>query len=412
MFLAQVRTTLGIKVVGVCDRSLDRARKTLGQAGWTATEIEEIGLFSDVDRVIQHDDPEVVVEATGDPVAGVRHAMTCIAHGRHVVMVNVEADVLAGPLLAHRASEAGTVYSLAYGDQPALIIELVDWARTCGFEVVCAGKGTKYLPDYHASTPDSVWQHYGISGVQAEVGGMNARMFNSFLDGTKSAIEMAAVANATGLQPASGGLCFLPCSSDGLADTLKPLTAGGALSHRGTVEVISSLQRDGSLVERDLRWGVYVTFIASSDYAARCFGEYGVITDESGQYAALYRPAHLIGLELGISIASVALRGESTGAPEGFVADVVSVAKRDLREGEILDGEGGRTIWGRLMPAGDALVADALPIGLSAGARLRRAVATGETVTRSNVELNAPADVLELRQELEESFTTPVLGNL
>ncbi len=401
MFLAQVRTAPGMRVVGVCDLAPERAKATLRRSGWSAEEIAAIGLYPDADSVIGHDDPEVVVEATGDPVAGVRHALACIAAGRHVVMVNVEADVLAGPLLARRAAQAGTVYSLAYGDQPALIVELVDWARTCGFEVVCAGKGTRYLPAFHASTPDTVWRHYGISPERAASGGMNARMFNSFLDGTKSAIEMAAVANATGLQPAAGGLRFPPCGSDDLAETLKPAGDGGTLSHLGTVEVVSSLRRDGSPVERDLRWGVYVTFAAPSDYAASCFGEYGVPTDRSGRYAALYRPAHLIGMELGISIASAALRGEPTGAPDRFSADVVAVAKRDLRAGEVLDGEGGSTVWGRLMPAADSLAADSLPIGLAAGAALKRPIAAGETVARVDVELQVPADVLEIRREME-----------
>lgn len=405
MFLAQVRTAPGMRVVGVCDLAPERADATLRRSGWSAAEIAAIGLYPDAETVIRQGDPEVVVEATGDPVAGARHALACIAAGRHVVMVNVEADVLAGPLLARRAAEAGTVYSLAYGDQPALIVELVEWARTCGFEVVCAGKGTKYLPAFHASTPDTVWQHYGISPERAASGGMNARMFNSFLDGTKSAIEMAAVANATGLQPAAGGLCFPPCGGDDLAETLKPAGDGGTLSHVGTVEVVSSLQRDGSPVERDLRWGVYVTFAAPSDYAAACFGEYGVPTDRSGRYAALYRPAHLIGLELGISIASAALRGEPTGAPEQFAADVVAVAKRDLRAGEVLDGEGGSTVWGRLMPAADALAADALPIGLAAGATLKRPVEASEAVARAAVELQVPADVLAVRQDMERSLS-------
>ena len=401
MFLAQVRTTPGMRVVGVCDLLPERAQATLRRSGWSAEEIAALGVFPDADSLIRRGDPEVVVEATGDPVAGVRHALACIAAGRHVVMVNVEADVLAGPLLARRATEAGTVYSLAYGDQPALIVELVEWARTCGFEVVCAGKGTKYLPAFHASTPDTLWQHYGISPERAASGGMNARMFNSFLDGTKSAIEMAAVANATGLRPAAGGLSFPPCGSDDLAEMLKPAGDGGTLPHLGTVEVVSSLRRDGSPVERDLRWGVYVTFAAPSDYAASCFGEYGVPTDRSGRYAALYRPAHLIGLELGVSIASAALRGEPTGVPERFAADVVAVAKRDLRAGEVLDGEGGSTVWGRLMPATDSLAADALPIGLAAGATLKRPIAAGEAVARADVESQVPADVLELRREME-----------
>ena len=142
---------------------------------------------------------DVVVEATGNPAVGIRHARAAIAAGKHVVMVNVEADVLAGPLLAEEARKAGVVYSLAYGDQPALTAEMVDWARATGFRVVAAGKGTKYLPAYHDVTPDGVWGHYGLTAGEAQSAGMNPQMFNSFLDGTKSAIEMAAIANATGL---------------------------------------------------------------------------------------------------------------------------------------------------------------------------------------------------------------------
>ena len=210
--------------------------------------------------VIESGAVEVIIDATGDPIAGVRHALASSANGLHVIMVNVEADVLAGPLLAARARDAGTVYSLAYGDQPALIAEQVDWARTTGFEVVCAGKGTKYLPEYHRSTPDTVWDYYGLTPQQAHAAGMNSKMFNSFLDGTKSAIEMAAVANATGLKAPVAGLSFPPCSTHELAQRLKPKSDGGLLEDSGMVEVISSIARDGSAIENDLRWGVYVTF--------------------------------------------------------------------------------------------------------------------------------------------------------
>jgi predicted homoserine dehydrogenase-like protein len=318
-------------------------------------------------------------------------------------MVNVEADCLAGPLLARRASEAGIVYSLAYGDQPALICEMVDWARAAGFEVVAGGKGTKYLPAYHESTPDTVWGHYGFPPEQVARGDFNARMFNSFLDGTKSAIEMAAVANATGLTPAPQGLSFPPCGVDDLARVLKPAAEGGTLHHRGQVEVISSLGRDGQPVPRDLRWGVYVTFAAPSEYVKRCFGEYGLATDETGHYAAMHKPYHLIGLELGISVAAVGLRREPTGAPTGFRGDVVAVAKRDLRIGETLDGEGGYTVWGRLMPARDSLACEGLPIGLAHGMRLARAVGKGTTLGWTDV-VATDSDIIRFRREMESLF--------
>jgi predicted homoserine dehydrogenase-like protein len=336
-------------------------------------------------------------------VAGIRHALACCEHGKHIVMVNVEADCLAGPLLARRARAAGIVYSLAYGDQPALICELVDWARAAGFEVVAGGKGTQYLPAYHDSTPETVWHHYGFPPEQVARGDYNAQMFNSFLDGTKSAIEMAAVSNATGLTPAPQGLSFPPCGVDDLPRVLKPRAEGGALSHRGQVEVVSSLERDGQPVPRDLRWGVYVTFAADSEYVKRCFKEYGLATDETGNYAAMHKPYHLIGLELGISVASAGLRREPTGAPTGFRGDVAAVAKRDLKAGETLDGEGGYTVWGRLMPARDSLACGALPIGLADGARLARAIHKGRILTWSDV-MVTDGEIVRFRREMESLY--------
>lgn len=412
MFLAQARTTPGMHVVAVADLVESRVRRALSEAGFEEERVSASSfadalasgttyVTEDAEALISAQGVEVVVEATGSPSAGARHALLCFDHGRHVVMVNVEADALVGPLLARRAREAGVVYSLAYGDQPAIICEMVDWARATGFEVVCAGKGTKYLPEYHASTPDTVWEHYGFSDEQVESGGLNPRMFNSFIDGTKSAIEMVAVANATGLTPAPEGLAFPPAGADELAAVCRPRADGGSLNHSGTVEVVSSLGRDGRPVERDLRWGVYVTFRAATDYVARCFSEYGLATDDSGYYAALYRPFHLIGLELGVSIAYAALRGEATGAPTGFRADVVATAKRDLRAGEELDGEGGYAVYGRLMPAEDSMALGALPVGLAHGIPLRNAVAKGQVVKWSDVSSDENQETVRLRREME-----------
>ncbi|MCA9877972.1 MAG: hypothetical protein KC442_09320, partial [Thermomicrobiales bacterium] len=283
-------------------------------------------------------------------------------------------------------------YSLAYGDQPALIAELVDWARATGFRVAAAGKGTKYLPEYHASTPDTIWAHYGLTAEEAQAAGMNSQMFNSFLDGTKSAIEMAAVANACGLQPPEDGLAFPPVGVDDLAEKL-------ATNGPGYVEVISSLNRDGSDVEKDLRWGVYVVLEAPTDYAAACFRQYGLRTDASGRFAGTYKPFHLIGMELGISIYSAALRGEATGFPTAFRGDPVAVAKRDLAPGDRLDGEGGFTVWGKLIPARRSIDLDALPIGLAKDVEVVNAIPAGQIVRMSDVVLNQPEEVLELRHE-------------
>src|SRR5579883_1987676 len=415
MFLAQAGRTAGFHVAAIADLAPMRAEAALERIGWpreryAARSIAEAlksggtWLTDNAAAASAAGGVEVVIDATGHPPSGIRHALLCCEHRKHLVMVNVEADVLAGPLLARRAAEAGIVYSMAYGDQPALIAELVDWAATAGFDVVAAGKGTKYLPSYHASTPDTVWEHYGLTAEAAAKGGMNPQMFNSFLDGTKSAIEMAAVANATGLAPAPDGLGFPACGVDDLPRLLKPRSEGGVLAHKGQVEVISSLERDGRPVFRDLRWGVYVVFEAPSDYVRRCFAEYGMVTDPSGRYAALYKPFHLIGLELGISVASAGLRREATGAPTGFRGDAVATAKRDLAAGDTLDGEGGFTVWGKLVPAADSLRAGALPIGLAHRVKLRHAVKAGAILRWSDVVVDETSEAVRVRREMEARF--------
>ena len=417
MFLAQALHTPGIHILGVADLSVDKARAAMLATGWPKDRIEATSpakalatgatfLTDDAEPLINAGGLDVVIEATGIPESGIRHALISIERGRHIIMVNVEADVLAGPLLAEKARQAGIVYSLAYGDQPALICEQVDWARASGFEVVAAGKGTLYMPEFHASTPETVWDHYGLTPERAEESGLNPKMFNSFLDGTKSGIEMAVVANATGLTPAPAGLTFPPCPVEKLAATLIPETDGGILHHKGQVEVISSRARDGKDLKNDLRWGVYVTFEAPSDYVKRCFSDYGLITDPKGKYSALWRPFHLIGLELGISVATVALLGMPTGAPTGFRADVVACAKHDLAEGEILDGEGGYTVWGRLMVAGDSLTLGGVPIGLAQGLALKKPIKEGAIIQWSDLKVQGLEDSVAFaqRREMEAAF--------
>ena len=415
MFLSQAPRTRGLHVAGIADLDPARARASVERIGWeperaAARSLDEAirhgttFVTDDAEALIAAQNIDVIVEATGSPAAGIRHALLCCRHRKHVVMVNVEADALAGPLLARRAAEAGILYSFAYGDQPALIAEIVDWARTAGLDVVCAGKGTKYLPVYHASTPETVWGHYGFSEEQVAGGDFNAQMFNSFLDGTKSALEMAAVANACGLEPAEDGLAFPPCGVDDLPDILRPCRDGGILAKKGTVEVVSSIERDGRPVFRDLRWGVYATFEAPSDYVRDCFRQYGLKTDSTGRYSAMYKPYHLIGLELGISVASIMVRGESTGTTRGFSGDVVATAKRDLRAGERLDGEGGFLVYGRLMPASASLRLGGLPIGLAHGLVLERAVAAGEPLRWSDVRVDDGNAAIRFRREMEAAF--------
>lgn len=416
MFLSQARLTPGMQIVGIAELDANRAFQALAITGWdkaaaigaqTAAAINDaaasgkIGITEDSSELIKCD-CDVIMEITGSPEAGTRHASATIESGKHVVMVNVEADCLLGPMLARQAARKNVVYAMAYGDQPALIHEQLDWAQTVGFEVVCAGKGTRYQPQYHYSTPDTVWGYYGFSEERVATGDYNAQMFNSFLDGSKSAIEMCAVSNGSGLVPQHCGLQFPAVDVDDLADMLKPVSAGGILEHSGTVEVIASEKRDGSPIPRDLRWGVYVVFKAPTAYAARCFQEYGMKTDTSGLYSALFRPYHYIGLELGISAANAVLRHEATGSSIEFIADVGAFAKKDLQPGDILDGEGGYTVFGKLLKAADSLKQNVLPLGLTGHARVVKPIAKDAPLTYDCVELDTSKAAYQLRKEMEE----------
>ena len=412
MYLSQAWRTPGLHLVGVADLSPSRAHESMRRVGWaderfTATSFEGAArsastfVTDDASAMIASPFIDIVIDATGSPAAGIRHVLQACEHRKHVVMVNVEADALAGPLLARRAAEAGIIYSMASGDQPALIAELVDWARTIGMEVICAGKGTKHLPIYHQSTPETVWDHYGFTPEQVSGGDFNAQMFNSFLDGTKSALEMAAVSNACGLSPPDDGLSFPPCDVDDLPTVLRPVERGGILRKRGTVEVVSSLEPDGRPVFRDLRWGVYVVFEAATSYVRDCFQQYGLKTDDSGRYAATYKPYHLIGLELGTSVASIATRGEPTGSTREWRADVVAIAKKDLRPDDVLDGEGGFTVFGKVIPSDRSLGLGAVPIGLAHGLKLTRAVPAGALVRWQDVSCDRSEPTIAFRLEME-----------
>jgi predicted homoserine dehydrogenase-like protein len=319
-------------------------------------------------------------------------------------MVNVEADAVAGPLLAARAKEAGVVYSLAWGDQPALICEHVDWARAAGFRVICAGKGTRYEPHYHKSNPDNVWDILDKYLKISDRKSINPKMFNSFVDGTKSGIEMTAVCNATGLMPQSNGLGFPPATRFELAEICKPKSDGGTLEKAGVTEVTSSVYRDGRDVPHHLALGTYVVFEGDTEYARRCFKEYAMLPDGTGKYAALYRPIHMIGLELGISVASAALRNEPTGAPTGFRSDVVATAKRDLKASEMLDGEGGFCVWGKQTPADLSLKNELLPLGLAHNVKLKRDIAEGQPLRWSDVSYDPNDSAVKVRREMEAAF--------
>jgi predicted homoserine dehydrogenase-like protein len=403
MYLAQVPRTPGIRMVQIADLAPANAKANLERVGWSAAAIAATPIVEDWQKVVSHPDIDIVIEATGNPVAAVEHILAAFRHGKHVVNVTVEADAFCGLALAQKAKQAGVIYSLAYGDQPALICDLVDWARAAGFPVVAAGRGHKWLPHFAQSTPETVWGYYGLTPEQAKLGGLNPKMFNSFLDGSKPAIETSAVCNATGLTPAPEGLLYPAGSVDEIPALMRPREEGGVLHHKGQVEVISSLRVDETPIPYDIRFGVWVVFEGESEYIRRCFSEYGVKTDPSGRYACMYKRWHLIGLEVGISVASVGLRGEPTGCATGWRADAVAVAKRDLKEKEILDGEGGYTVVGRLMPAEASLAQECLPLGLAHGWKMLRPVSAGQPLRWSDVACDASVPAVSLRREMERS---------
>jgi len=415
MLACQLGRIPGVQLLGVADLSVDRARAAMQRAGWpeeryTARNFDDARrtgktfLTDDAKKLIAADGLDVVVEATGVPDVGISHAFEAIENRRHIVMLTAEADVLLGPLLGQKAAAAGVVYSMGYGDQPALICELVEWAQVCGFDVVCAGKGSRYLPTSPAVNPDNVWQYHGFSAERIARKEDNARLYTTFADGTKCCIESALVANATGLIPQPEGLAFPPCSTDDLADVLRPRSDGGVLTHKGTVECAADTERDGRPIPQNMRLGVYVVFEAANDFIKQSLVEYHMKLDSSGRYAAMYRPFHLVGLELSVSVLRAGLLGQATGSSTCFAADVVARAKRNLLAGETLDGDGGYTVYGTLRPAKQSVRDGELPVGLAYNMRLKRAVSEGAVIHWADVEYDASAPLIGLRREMEAKF--------
>ena len=358
---------------------------------------KKINFVNSLDSILNRN-IEIFIEATGNPIAGTLHAYKIIQVKKNIIMVNVEADVLCGKYLSDLAKENNVIYSMAYGDQPSLIIEQIEWARLNGFFVTCAGKGTKYHPSFEYSTPESVWNNYGITTEEAKKAGMNPKMFNSFVTGDKSSIEMAAVANASGLKCPANGLTYPPVGVYDIANKLRPKDKGGHIDHEGQVEVISSIDRKKIQIENDLRWGVYIVIKAQNNYVKNCFKEYGMVTDNSGEYSAIWRPYHYVGLELAQSIYSIALDKKPTGYTKFFNADVVSVAKKDLASGETLDGEGGFAARGRLITSKNSIEGNFLPLGLSDGAKTKKSIKKDEFIKIDDVKINWKQEVLKARE--------------
>lgn len=401
MIAAQLSKTPGIILSVACDKDFQRSHYALNLAGFspdviTGTDSVLKGnsalrrgcvVATDSIDVAVELDVDVVVEATGVPDLGALHCFKAIENQKHVVNVSVEADVLVGLELKRIADDVGVVYSLAYGDQPSIIDDLYDWAVSIGFEVVAAGKGTKYLPSYRYSTPDTALQHFGYSAEEAVGSGLNTQMYNSFVDGTKSAVEMCSVANMTGLVPDLPGMHFPPASIADLPQLLRPKSKGGILSRSGVVEVVSNIARDGVEIPNSIRWGVYIVITSDSPYLLRCLKEYGLVMDDTNTYGLMYRPYHLVGMEVPVSIAKAFLYNESTGTPVAKVAEVAATSKKVLTPGETLDGEGGYTVYGTLLEAAQAADKQLVPIGLCRGAKVKTHIGLDSMITEADVDL-------------------------
>jgi predicted homoserine dehydrogenase-like protein len=397
MFLAQYNHLDKIQIDSIVDLNIEQAKKNCSNSGLDETTISEINFSKSLDKILDRN-IEIFIEATGNPIVGTVHATNIIKNKKHVILVNVEADITCGKYLSDIAKENGVICSMAYGDQPSLIIEQIEWARLNGFFVVCAGKGTKYHPTFEYSTPDTVWGHYGLTKERAEKeSGMNPKMFNSFLCGDKSAIEMCAVSNAANLKCPSNGLTFPPIGVYDIAKKLIPKQEGGLIDFDGQVEVISSIDLNKKDIPNDLRWGVYIVIKAKNEYVKNCFKDYGMVTDSSGNYSAIWRPYHYIGLELAQSIYSIALDNRATGFTKNYNADVASYAKKDLKIGDKLDGEGGFCARGKLITSQKSKDEKILPLGLTDNAILKKNINKDQVIRLDDVELNLPKEVIEAR---------------
>jgi homoserine dehydrogenase len=398
MFLSQYNQLKKIKIDTIIDLKIDQAKKNCLNSGLTEDTIKEINFANSLNEAINRD-IDIFIEATGNPIVGTVHADKIIKKKKHIILVNVEADVTCGKYLSDLAKQNGVICSMAYGDQPSLILEQIEWARLNGFLVTCAGKGTKYHPAFEYSTPDTVWEHYGLTKERAEIeSGMNPKMFNSFLCGDKSAIEMCAVSNASNLKCPTNGLTFPPVGVYDIAKKLIPKSDGGLIDYEGQVEVISSIDLEKKTIPNDLRWGVYIVIKAQNKYVKNCFKDYGMATDASGNYSAMWRPYHYIGLELAQSIYSIALDKKATGFTKNYNADVASYAKKDLKVGEKLDGEGGFCARGKLITSKKSKEEKILPLGLTDGAEVIKNIKKDEVIKISDVKLNLPKEVTQARE--------------
>ncbi|MCZ7569893.1 MAG: SAF domain-containing protein [Ardenticatenaceae bacterium] len=397
--ISQMEQMAGMRAVAVADLSAERAAKGYAIAGIPGEQVAPAGeaarareLLEQGRRVATGDprliyslpEVEVVVEATGIPEVGAQVAYGAILAGKHIVNMNVETDATVGYILQRLAKAARVVYTLTAGDEPGAIKELYDFAVGLGFTVTAIGKG-KNNPLNRAANPDSCRER----AARQE---MSSKMLASFEDGTKTMVEMTAVGNATGFRPEVRGARGLEATPATLAQVFVPRAAGGQLDDHAAVEYAV-----GSVAP-----GVFVIITTNHPKIAKDLRYLRV--SGHGSYWSLYRPYHLANLETPLSIARAVLYGDTTLATERPpVCETVAAAKRDLRAGEQIDGLGGFTVYGLIERAEIARREKLVPLGLLAGARLRRDLPAGRVLTYEDVELDERQLIVQLRrlQDLE-----------
>ncbi|MBE9509584.1 MAG: hypothetical protein IMY71_01795 [Bacteroidetes bacterium] len=353
--------------------SLDRANDALNSGKKVVT--TNAMLLTGIDHI------EANVEATGVPDIGARMALSSIERKKPIIMLNVETDITIGALLNYKARQNGALYTVASGDEPGVCKMLYEQAVLMGFEVVCIGKGKNNPVNFNA-TPESCME-------EALSKDMNPKMLASFKDGTKTMVEMAAVSNATGLLPDVPGMHGLKVEFDDLLKIFKPKTDGGIFTTRGTVDFST-----GKIAP-----GVFL-IVYSSD--KRIQKEMKFITHAEGPYYLLSRPYHLCDLETPQSVAEAVLLNEVTVVAETMNSEVVAIAKRDLKAGEVLKGIGSTDIYGKIYTYKEARQLIVIPVGLAENGRILKEVKRGELLTENNCRPDQSSFIYKLRQEQDK----------
>lgn len=394
--ISQIEGMVGMRVVATADIEPENAKKAYRKAGVPEAQIVETGdndaaekaiaagqvvVTRDWKMLIHLEQVDVVVDATGIPNIGAHVAWEAILQHKHIVMLNVEADVTVGPLLKKLADAAGVTYTGSAGDEPGALMELYDFADALGFEVVALGKGK--------NNPLNVTANPETAKAEALAKGANPKMLASFQDGTKTMVEMTAVANATGFVPDVPGMHGVKATVSELPGLFRLKEDGGILNRTQIVDYVDGVAP-----------GVFAII---TSHMPEVHAEMKYLKMGDGPHYVLYRPYHLTSLETPLSIARAYLDREPTIAPYyGTVAETVAVAKKTLSAGEALDGIGGFTAFGRIMTAQDQQAMKALPIGLiGPHVRMKRDVPQGAVITYDDVEFTDTNVILQLRQLMD-----------